>query len=73
MTIAQKRSRNEGQQRRYSEWLSCNDPVCDGCNIYTLEQIMEWLSNIIHAYEKLCKYSGYVGVTDEEPTKEEEF
>lgn len=32
---------------------------------------MEWLKNIVHAYEKLCKYSGYVGVTEAEPTKGE--
>lgn len=25
---------------------------------------MEWLINIVHAYEKLCKFSGYVGLTD---------
>ena len=25
---------------------------------------MEWLMNIVHAYEKLCKFSGYVGLTD---------
>ena len=25
---------------------------------------MTWLRNIIHAYEKLCEYSGYVGVTE---------
>ena len=25
---------------------------------------MEWLRNIIHGYEKLCKYSGYVGLTE---------
>lgn len=24
---------------------------------------MEWLINIVHAYEKLCEYSGYVGFT----------
>ena len=34
---------------------------------------MEWLKNIVHAYEKLCKYSGYVGVTETEPTKGGEY
>lgn len=24
-----------------------------------------WLRNIIHGYEKLCEYSGYVGTTEE--------
>ena len=27
---------------------------------------MQWLRNIIHGYEKLCKYSGYVGMTESE-------
>ena len=27
---------------------------------------MRWLKNMIHGYEKLCKFSGYVGITDEE-------
>lgn len=31
---------------------------------------MEWLRNVIHGYEKLCEFSGYVGLT--EPFKEEE-
>ena len=25
---------------------------------------MEWLINVVHAYEKLCRFSGYVGLTD---------
>ena len=31
---------------------------------------MEWLRNIIHAYEKLCKGSGYVGLTESDPADE---
>ncbi len=27
---------------------------------------MRWLKNMIHGYEKLCKFSGYVGITDKE-------
>lgn len=27
---------------------------------------MQWLRNIIHAYEKLCKGGGYVGLTEEQ-------
>ncbi len=27
---------------------------------------MTWLRNVIHAYEKLCQYSGYVGLTEHE-------
>ena len=25
---------------------------------------MPWLLNLVHAYEKMCKDSGYVGLTD---------
>ena len=25
---------------------------------------MYWVRNVIHAYEKLCEYSGYVGLTE---------
>ena len=25
---------------------------------------MRWLKNMIHGYEKLCVYSGYVGLTE---------
>ena len=25
---------------------------------------MLWLRNIVHAYEKLCEYSGYIGTTE---------
>ena len=25
---------------------------------------MQWLKNMIHAYEKLCKFSGFVGLTE---------
>lgn len=27
---------------------------------------MTWLRNIVHAYEKLCQYSGYTGLTENE-------
>lgn len=27
---------------------------------------MQWLRNIIHGYEKLCRMSGYVGLTESE-------
>lgn len=27
---------------------------------------MKWLRGVIHAYEKLCQYSGYVGMTESE-------
>lgn len=26
---------------------------------------IQWLRNIVHAYEKLCKASGYVGLTED--------
>lgn len=25
---------------------------------------LQWLRNVVHAYEKLCEYSGYNGVTE---------
>ena len=25
---------------------------------------MTWVRNLIHGYEKLCRYSGYVGLTE---------
>lgn len=25
---------------------------------------LQWLINMVHAYEKLCDFSGYVGLTD---------
>lgn len=28
---------------------------------------MTWVRNMVHAHEKLCSYSGYVGLTEEEP------
>lgn len=28
---------------------------------------MYWIRNVIHAYEKLCAYSGYVGLTEPGP------
>jgi len=27
---------------------------------------MSWLKNMIHAYEKLCAYSGYLGFTEDD-------
>ena len=32
---------------------------------------MQWLRNIIHVYEKCCKDSGYVGLTDQEVDDED--
>lgn len=29
---------------------------------------MTWLKNMLHAYEKLCAFSGYVGLTEDRPT-----
>lgn len=30
---------------------------------------MQWLRNMIHGYEKLCAFSGYVGLTEESPAQ----
>ena len=32
---------------------------------------MMWLKNILHAYEKLCAYSGYVGLTENGEDKDD--
>ena len=48
--------------------------VCNfiDCNLYdTIRNDTEidsigWLRNILHAYEKLCAFSGYVGLTESE-------
>lgn len=26
---------------------------------------LQWLRNVIHGYEKLCQYGGYVGLTED--------
>ena len=52
--------------------------VCDVVAMTLFELIREdtemdslqWLRNVIHGYEKLCKYSGYIGVTEDDPCKE---
>lgn len=31
---------------------------------------MQWIRNIVHAYEKLCEYSGYKGYTEDLDEKE---
>ena len=31
---------------------------------------IQWLRNIIHGYEKLCKHSGYVGLTEQKEEDE---
>ena len=32
---------------------------------------MQWLKNILHAYEKLCAISGYVGITEDGVDKDD--
>lgn len=52
--------------------------VCDfiDCDLYqrirndTDIDSIEWLKNILHAYEKLCKFSGYVGLTEHGESEE---
>ena len=46
--------------------------ICDFIDLSLYDRIrndtdidsMQWLKNILHAYEKLCKFSGYVGLTE---------
>ena len=33
---------------------------------------LQWLKNIIHAYEKLCAFCGYVGLTEDKPKEDED-
>ena len=33
---------------------------------------MTWVKNIVHGYEKLCSFSGYVGLTERPPEGFEE-
>ena len=47
-----------------AEFIDCylfdrirNDPDADS---------LQWLINVVHAYEKLCAYSGFVGLTESE-------
>lgn len=32
---------------------------------------VQWLRNVVHAYEKLCAYSGYVGMTEQSEANDE--
>lgn len=53
--------------------------VCDVVAMSILDMIrndpdidsLQWLRNVIHGYEKLCKYSGYISVTEDDPNKKE--
>lgn len=53
--------------------------VCDVFSMSILDMIrndpeldsLQWLRNAIHGYEKLCGYSGYIGVTEDDPNKKE--
>ena len=40
-----------------------NDPEIDS---------MKWLRDMIHGYEKLCKCSGYTGLTESTESEEQE-
>ena len=46
-----------------ADLISCD--LFDRIRLDTDIDSMEWLINTVHAYEKLCKFSGYVGLTDD--------
>ena len=45
-----------------AEFIVCN--LLDYIRSDTDIDSMEWLRNIVHAYEKMCKASGFVGLTE---------
>lgn len=45
-----------------AEFIDCN--LLDYIRSDTDIDSMEWLRNIVHAYEKMCKASGFVGLTE---------
>ena len=45
-----------------AEFIDCN--LFDNIRNDTEIDSMEWLKSILHAYEKMCKASGFVGVTE---------
>ena len=45
-----------------AEFIDCN--LLDYIRSDTDIDSMEWLRHIVHAYEKMCKASGYVGLTE---------
>ena len=54
----------EDEAYAVAELIECNlyDTIRNDDSIDS----MEWLRNILHAYEKLCRASGYVGLTEHE-------
>lgn len=51
------------------EAYSLADYICMNFITYIRQDVdvdsMEWVKNIVHAYEKLCEYSGYKGYTED--------
>ena len=45
-----------------AEFIDCN--LLDYIRSDTDIDSMEWLRHIVHAYEKMCKASGFVGLTE---------
>ena len=51
--------------------------LIDGCLFGAIRNDTEWdsmqaLKNIIYAYDKMCKASGYVGLTEPDPKEDAE-
>ena len=45
-----------------AEFIDCN--LFDYIRNDTDVDSMGWLRNVLHAYEKMCKVSGFVGLTE---------
>lgn len=52
-----------------AEFIDCN--LLDYIRSDTDIDSMGWLRHIVHAYEKMCKASGFVGLTESAGEKDE--
>ncbi len=52
-----------------AEFIDCN--LLDYIRSDTDIDSMEWLKSVVHAYEKMCKASGFVGLTESAREKDE--
>ena len=60
----------EGEAYSLAEFIDTNifDTIRNDRDIDSIQ----WLKNIVHAYEKMCEVSGYVGLTEDAPKEEED-
>lgn len=53
-----------------AEFIDCN--LLDYIRSDTDIDSMAWLKSVVHAYEKMCKASGFVGLTESEEREDEQ-